>query len=96
MVNVKVSYTDLDGNGRSVWRAYNFAIPQSSSWNYQCLDLHGKVHGDSYLMSKANLGAAIFIETIKLNRQNNADIFIDEMYIWRQAVNGRHVMYFNI
>jgi hypothetical protein len=89
-LNFYVSYTDRSsGNGQRVWRKYDFTPVTATKWHYHCMSIHDNVYSDNYLKSRADKDYGYYVDGITVARDLNSDIYFDDVFIWRDPVNGK-------
>ena len=69
--------------------SYGIATINDNKWHSLCLNVHDNVLNDAILNSKANLRYKMYVESIDVKWDRSVDLFIDDIFIWRDAASGR-------
>ena len=89
-ISFQISFTDKSGNDQRSWRQYKVTtIPADEKWHSLCMNVHDEVLHDVYLNTKADLRYQIYVERISLRRVSELDLYIDDIFVWRDAVLGK-------
>lgn len=86
-MSFRISYTDESGTDRRSWRNYGIVTIQDEKWHSLCMNVYDKILHDAYM--KTDLRYEVYVELISVTRDAGMDIYIDDVFIWRDAVVGR-------
>ena len=88
-ISFLISYTDKSGRDKQSSRSYEFVPILDDKWHWLCMNVYDKVLNDRQLSSSADERFKMYVERITVGRDSGSDLFIDDLYIWRDAVSGR-------
>lgn len=91
-ISLRISYTDESGADRRSWRKYSVVTIPDEKWNSLCMNVYDQILHDAYM--KADLRYKVYVELISVTRDTGVDLYIDDVFIWRDPVTGR-VSYIN-
>lgn len=86
-ISFRISYTDESGTDRGSWRKYNIVTILDEKWNSLCMNVYDQILHDAYM--KADLRYKVYVELISVTRDAGVDLYIDDVFIWRDPVMGR-------
>ena len=86
-ISFRISYTDESGSDRRSWRKYSVVTIPDEKWNSLCLNVYDEILHDTYL--KVDLRFKAYVEIISVTRDAGVDLYIDDVFIWRDPVMGR-------
>lgn len=92
-ISFRISYTDNFGANRQSWRKYSIMTISDGKWHQLCMNVHDRVLLDTNV--KADLRYKIYIEVVKVSRELEADISIDDVFIWSEPVLGKFGWFIN-
>lgn len=85
-INFRISYTDESGTDQRLWRKYSIVTIQDEKWNSLCMNVYYQILHDAYM--KADLRYKVHVELISVARDAGVDLYIDDVFIWRDPVMG--------
>lgn len=89
-ISFQTSFTDRSGTDQRSWRQYRVTtVPADEKWHSLCMNVHDEVLHDVSLNTKADLRYKIYVERISLTPVSGMDLYIDDIFIWRDAVLGK-------
>lgn len=86
-VNFRISYTDKSGADRRSWRKYSIVTIPDEKWHQICLNVYDQVLHDAAI--KIDFRYKVYVDVISVSRDAGVDLYIDDVFIWRDAVMGR-------
>lgn len=86
-ISFRISYTDESGADRRSWRKYSIVTVPDEKWNSLCMNVYDQILHDTYI--KADLRYKVYVELISVTRDAGVDLYIDDVFIWRDPVMGR-------
>lgn len=86
-INFRISYTDRSGADQRLWRTYSIVTIPDEKWHQLCMNVHDQILHDAY--TKADSRYKMFVEVISVTRDSGVDLYIDDVFIWRESVKGR-------
>lgn len=86
-INFSISYTDKSGADRRAWPRYSIVTIPDEKWHQLCMNVYDTFLNDVSI--KADLRYKVYVEVISLSRDTGVDLYIDDVFIWRDAVKGR-------
>lgn len=86
-ISFRISYTDESGTDQRLWRKYSIITIQDEKWNSLCMNVYDQILHDAYI--KADLRYKVYVELISITRDAGVDVYIDDVFIWKDPVKGR-------
>lgn len=86
-VNFRISYTDNSGKDRRSWRKYSTVTIPDDKWHQLCMNVYDKVLHDASV--KVDFRYKVYVDVVSVTRDAGVDLYIDDVFIWRDAVMGR-------
>jgi len=53
------------------------------------MNVHDQASLDDYLKTRADARYKMYVEVISVTRDSGLDLYIDDVFIWRDSVTGR-------
>ena len=88
-IHFRIAYTNKAGSDQRSWRTYSVVTIPDEKWHSLCMNVHDEVSRDSYLKTKADTRYKMYVEVISVAHDSGVDIYIDDIFIWRDSVMGR-------
>ena len=88
-IDLRFSYTDKSGVDQRSWRKYSIVTIPDEKWHQLCINIHDQVINDVYLSNKADMRYNMYVEIISVTRNAGVDLFVDDVFIWRDSVTGK-------
>ena len=89
-INFRLAYTDKSGADQRSWRKYSVVTIPDEKWHPLCMNVHDQVLHDVYLNDKADSRYKTYVEIVSVARDSQVNLYIDDVFIWRDAVLGRY------
>lgn len=86
-ISFRISYTDKSSADRRSWRKYSIVTIPDEKWNSLCMNVYDQILHDAYI--KADLRYKVHVDIISVTRDAGVDLYIDDIFIWRESVMGR-------
>lgn len=85
-ISFRISYTDKSSKDQTSWRRYSIVTIPDEKWHQICMNVYDQVLHDASI--NVDFRYKVYMEVVSVTRDGGVDLYIDDVFIWRDAVMG--------